>query len=248
MVNQATLDRLRALGLEGMAEALARQLEVPGEPLTLAEGIGILADAEWTHRHARRVERLLHEAKLRIRTATLAEIDYRQARGLDRSLMRGLGEGRWIEEHRSALVTGPTGIGKSFVACALANAACRLGYSARYYRTDRLLDEMTMAKADGTLSRILRRLAKVEVLVLDDWVLAPLEAPEARLVLEVMDDRIGSRSTVIASQLPVDKWHGLIQDPTLADAILDRLVHGAYRITLQGESMRRVGSHPDADG
>jgi DNA replication protein DnaC len=162
------------------------------------------------------------------------------SRGLDRTLIRTLAEGRWLHEHQSALLSGPTGVGKTYIASALGNAACRQGFTARYYRVPRLLADLGIAKADGSYPRFLARLARIGLLLLDDWGLAPLSAGDARELLEVVDDRCTTRSTLIASQLPIDAWHSAIADPAVADALLDRLVHTAYKIALRGESMRKV--------
>lgn len=240
MLTQHTVDRLRQLGLGGMAEALRTQRESTGvQQMSFEERLGLLVDEEIAYRESRRTERLLKEAHLRV-AASLEDIDYRPDRGLDRDLMRTLGECRWVNEHLNVLVIGPTGAGKTWISNALGNAACRHGISVRYYRVERLCEELAAAQADNTLTRALGKLSRVGVLIIDDWGLAPLGPTEARLLLQVVDDRSDTRSTVIASQLPVDRWHGVVQDPTMADAILDRVVHGAYRITLRGESMRKI--------
>ncbi|MHB1865790.1 MAG: IS21-like element helper ATPase IstB [Candidatus Saccharimonadales bacterium] len=197
------------------------------------------------YRKNRRVARLLREARLRQTGACMEDVDYRTPRGLDRSVMESLGRGQWIERHQDVLISGPTGVGKSWIGCALANAACRLGHSARYARVPRLLEEIRLSQGDGSYERLMIQLGRVEVLVLDDFGLAPLSATEGRLLLEVVDDRSERKSTVVASQLPVQDWHGLIADATVADAILDRWVHRAHRITLQGDSLRRIHSRQD---
>lgn len=243
MLHNPTLERLRQLGLSGMARALDEQYQSPslGESLDFDERIGMLVDAEWSYRTHRLFERRLKDAHLRWSQATVEDLDLRTPRGLDRQVVRVLSTDRWINDHLCVLISGPTGVGKSFLACALAQMALRHGHTARYYRMSRLFDELSTAKASaGTWVRALRTLSRCELLILDDFGLAPVTAPQARDLLEVIDDRAQSRSTVVASQLPVDKWHSAIQDPTLADAILDRLVHGAYRLALAGESMRKV--------
>lgn len=240
MLTQHTLDRLRQLGLSGMAEALrAQRGSADIQQLSFEERLGLLVDEEMAYRQDRRTERLLKEAHLRV-AASLEDIDYRPDRGLDRDLMRTLGECRWVNEHLNVLVVGPTGAGKTWISSALGHAACRHGIAVRYYRVERLCEELVCAQADNTLTRALARLSRVGGLIIDDWGLAPLGPTEARLLLQVVDDRSDTRSTVIASQLPVDRWHDVVQDPTMADAILDRVVHGAYRITLRGESMRKI--------
>jgi|SRR5579875_3688827 DNA replication protein DnaC len=242
MLNMPTVARMRQMGLSGMADALERQ-EEQGELLegaTFEERLGLLIDAEWSYQEDKRLQRRLRDAHLRLPAACLEDLDLRRSRGLDKRLMRTLAEDRWVREHVGLLITGPTGIGKTYVACAVANAALRRGHSARYYRVGRLLEDLHVARGTGTWTRQLGRLARYEVLVLDEFGLAPLTAAQGRDLLEVIDDRSGTRSTVIASQLPVDDWHDVIQDPTVADAMLDRTVHHAYRITMEGESMRRV--------
>lgn len=243
MLHNPTLERLRQLGLSGMARALEEQGQAPSlsETESFDERFAMLVDAEWSYRTHRLFERRLKDAHLRWSQATMEDLDLRTPRGLDRQMVRVLSTDRWINEHLCVLIAGPSGVGKSYIACALAQMAVRHGHTARYYRMSRLFDELSSAKASpGTWTRVLRALAKSEVLVIDDFGLAPVTAPQARDLLEVIDDRAQSRSTVIASQLPVDKWHSAVQDPTLADAILDRLVHGAYRLALNGESMRKV--------
>lgn len=239
MLIHPTIERLRELGLKGMAEGLLSQMQQDDlHGASFEDRLGLLVDMEWAHRQNRRLARLLRAARLRL-PASLEDLDYQHPRGLDRSLIRTLAGCQWIRDRTSVLVTGPTGVGKTFIACALANAACRQGFRTRYYRVQRLLADLTAAKADGSYRRLLRSLAKTNVLVLDDWGLAPLSATEARDILEVIDDRSQVNSTVVASQIPVDHWHATIGDPSVADAILDRLVHTAYRINLRGESMRK---------
>jgi len=241
MLIQHTLDRLREMGLHGMAQALddqRTQADVHG--LAFEDRLGLLVDQEWTLRQNRRLTRLLQEAKLRYPTACLEDVDYHHARGLDRGLLRSLGSGDWIRAQQVALLSGPTGIGKSWIACALGNAACRQGFSTRYYRVSRLLTDLKLAQADGSYPRLLARLAKTHLLILDDWGLAPLSAPEARELLEVIEDRVQTHATLVASQLPLDNLHAAIADPTVADAILDRLIHHALKLSMKGESMRKV--------
>ena len=243
MLHNPTLERLRQLGLSGMARALEEHSQSPSlwESQGFDERFAVLVDAEWSYRTHRLFERRLRDAHLRWSQATMEDLDLRTPRGLDRQVVRMLSTDRWINEHLCVLITGPTGVGKSYVACALAQMAVRHGHTARYYRMSRLFDDLSGAKASpGTWMRALRALSRCELLVMDDFGLSPVTASQARDLLEVIDDRAQSRSTVVASQLPVEKWHGAIQDPTLADAILDRLVHGAHRLALSGESMRRM--------
>ncbi len=240
MLIQQTFDRLHEMRLNGMVDELTAQTRQPDiRQLSFEERLGLLVDAEDIYPQDRRLTRLLREAKLRI-PACMEDIDYRHQRGLDRALLQSLAQCRWVRSHQSILITGPTGCGKTYIICALANAACRQGFRARYYRLARFIAELAMAKGDGTHPKLLRKLARTDVLILDDWGLAPLTETESRELLEVIDDRVESRSTIIASQLPIAEWHGTMADPSAADAILDRLVHGAFKITLGGESMRKI--------
>ena len=240
MLIQTTVAKLRKLYLNGMAEAVEEQLEHPAatEALSFEERLDLLVDREITYRQGRRVSRLLREAHLRL-DAHVEDIDYRPSRGLDRSVMRSLAQGDWIARRQDVLISGATGVGKTFVACALGDAACRLGHATRYYRVPRLLEELRIAQADGSLSRLMTQLARLDLLLLDDYGLAPLDGPAARLLLEVVDDRSERRSTIVASQLPFGAWHGVIGDKTVADAILDRWIHRAHRIAMRGDSLRR---------
>lgn len=247
MLNHPTLDKLHTLKFTGMAAALADQMTTPGiDELSFEERLGLLVDRELTEREARRVTNRLRRAKLR-HPATLEDLDTRHPRGLDRGLLQALASCQWVHEHLNVLITGPTGVGKTWLACALANKACREGYSAQYLRLTRLLRELMIAKGDGQYPKLLGTLAKVDVLILDDWGLLKLSAENRRDLLEVLEDRHGRRSTLATSQLPIEQWHAVIGDPTLADAILDRLVHNAYRINLKGESMRKRQATLTAD-
>ena len=239
MLKHPTLDKLHALKLTGMAAALEDQsatLDITD--LSFEERLGLLVDREMTERDNRRMSSRLRRAKLR-HAAILEDIDYRNSRGLDKGLVQSLASCQWVKEHLNVLITGPTGVGKTWLACALAHKACREGYTAQYVRLTRLLRELTIAKGDGQYSKLLTSLAKVDVLILDDWGLMKLSAENRRDLLEVLEDRHGRRSTIATSQLPIEEWHGVIGDATLADAILDRLVHNAYKINLRGESMRK---------
>ena len=239
MLKHPTLDKLHALKLTGMAAALEDQSATPDiTDLSFEERLGLLVDREMTERDNRRMSSRLRRAKLR-HAAILEDIDYRNSRGLDKGLVQSLASCQWVKEHLNVLITGPTGVGKTWLACALAHKACREGYTAQYVRLTRLLRELTIAKGDGQYSKLLTSLAKVDVLILDDWGLMKLSAENRRDLLEVLEDRHGRRSTIATSQLPIEEWHGVIGDATLADAILDRLVHNAYKINLRGESMRK---------
>ena len=241
MLLTQTLDKLDALGLFGMVLGLREQLEGSHyASLSFEERFGLLVDREAEARDSRRLALRLKAAKLR-QEATVEDIDFRTPRGLDRSLIMSLGQAGWVAAKHNLLVTGPTGAGKTFLACALAHAAIRRGHTALYLRTPRLLTELALSRGDGRYVRRLAQLAKISVLILDDFLLTPPNVVEAKDLLEVIDDRSQVRSTVVVSQLPVDHWHAALAngDPTLADAILDRLVHNAHRLALTGSSMRR---------
>ena len=239
MLTHPALDKLQTLKCTGMATALAEQMSMPAiEELAFEERLGLLVDREITERENRRLTSRLRRARLK-HNAALENVDYRHPRGLDKALIQSLTSCRWVSEHLNILITGPTGVGKTWLACALAHNACRHGYTALYLRLPRLLQDMAIAKGDGRYPKFLSSLAKTQVLILDDWNLVKLTAEHRRDLLEILEDRHGLRSTLATSQLPIEKWHGSIGDPTLADAILDRLVHNAYKLNLKGESMRK---------
>ena len=253
MLTHPSLEQLQQLRLSGMLKALQEQLQNPEyQALAFEERLGLLLDREVTERENRRLQTLLRKAKLHQQGAALEDLDHQAPRGLDRGLMTRLGSMQWTRERFNLLITGPTGTGKSWIACAMGNKACREGLSTRYFRLSRLLQALQLARADGTWSKLLRDLARTDLLVLDDWGLAPLQDEHRRDLLEILDDRFNTRSTLVTSQLPIEHWHDYLGDPTLADAILDRLVHNAYRIQLTGESMRKqraqlpddIGSNP----
>lgn len=242
MLTEQTFEKLSDMKMRGFAAALQEQLGSDNyDDLAFEERIGLLIDREWTERETRRLTRRLQCAKLR-EPAAIEDVDFRHRRGLDRALMKRLATCEWVKRGQNILITGPTGIGKTFLVCAFAQKACRDGYTSLYRRVPRLLHELTLARADGSLTRLFARLARTSVLVLDDWGLAQLNDQERRDMLEVIEERHGVRSTVIATQLPVTAWHKMIGDPTIADAILDRLIHNAHRIELTGKSMRRRSS------
>ena len=239
MLVNPTLDKLHALRLLGMAKAYTEQQGMPDVgALSFDQRFGLLVDTEMTERSNRSFISRLRYAKLRL-DASMEDLDLRYPRGLEKHLVTQLGSGQWITEHHNVLLTGPTGIGKSYIACALAQSACREGYRTLYQRLPRLLEELGIAKADGRYNKLLTSLSKTDLLVLDDFGLSKLPEAQCRDLLEVIEDRHGLKSTIIASQLPVKNWHDVMLDPTLADAILDRLVHNAYKIDLHGESMRK---------
>ena len=240
MLTHPTLDQLGQLGLPGMAQAFA-ELQASGEAADLshADWLGLLLDRELTHRRDKRLTARLRYARLR-QQATVEDVDYRAPRGLDRALFQKLANGDWIDAHDNLILCGPTGVGKSWLACALGHKACRDNRSVLYHRVPKLFAELALARGDGRYARILRSLNGAQLLILDDWGLDPLDAGARRDLYEILEERYGRRSTILTSQIPVDKWHEVIGDPTYADAILDRLVHNAHRIDLDGESLRRT--------
>ncbi|MBB4818684.1 DNA replication protein DnaC [Pseudomonas alcaligenes] len=240
MNEQQTIEQLQALKLFGMASAMTAQLESPGiQSLPFSERVALLVEAECHDRDNRRQRRLMAQAKLKMRNACLEDIDYRPRRGLDKSQLLSLGQCQWIERHQHLLITGPTGVGKTWLACAFGMQAIRRGCSVAYHRVSRLLEETEIARADGSLSSFRSRLAKCQLLILDDWGMSPLTDIGRQDLLEFIDDRTGSGAILIASQLPVSKWYEYINEPTLADAILDRIVHRAHKIEMRGDSMRK---------
>ena len=239
MLNHPTFEKLHTLRLSGMYQALVEQMQTPDiAALSFEERLGLLVDRESTERENRRLTTRLRQAKLR-QTACIEDIDYRHPRGLDKPLMTRLTTCQWVRDRHNVLITGPTGIGKTWLACALGHKVCREGWTALYLRLPRFLQELPIAKGDGRYGKLLTTLAKTDLLILDDWGLAPLSDENRRDLLELLDDRYDRRATMVTSQLPVDHWHEALGEPTLADAILDRLVHNAYKIALQGESMRK---------
>lgn len=240
MLSIPTEDKLRSLKLLGMLKAFQEQREQSDiAQLSFDERLGLLIDRESTERDSRRVTTRLRQARLR-QDACVENIDYSQHRGLDKSIIKTLATGQWIKNHLNVLITGPCGVGKSFIACALSHKACLLGYSALYVRAPRLFSDLGVAKGDGRYQRLMKSLARTNLLIIDDWGLSTLTDSERADLLEILEDRHDLQSTIVTSQLPVKHWHETIGNATLADAILDRLIHNAYTIELKGESMRKT--------
>jgi DNA replication protein DnaC len=238
MLNHPTLEKLRTLRLTGMADAFQEQLTKPLPDLDFESRLGLLIEREWYLRENRRLKRRLTQAKLQ-QTACIEDIDYKHPRGLNKSSILELTRGQWIHQHLNLLITGPTGCGKTYLACAVAHKACLTGFTSRYYRLPRLWHELKVAKADGTYTNWLSQLAKVDLLILDNWGLVSPDDEQRRDLLEMLDDRYQRCSTIITSQLPTTHWHEHLNDATLADAILDRLLHNAVRLELKGDSLRK---------
>ncbi len=238
MLLQQTIERLHEMKLTGMARALEEQGGIPDiEDLSFEDRLALLVERESTARDDRRLRRLLQLARLRLQ-ASLEGVDFRTRRGLDKSVLLKLAACDWIRRNQVVLIVGATGTGKTYLSCALGQAACRQGLKVRYMRLPRLFNDLGIARADGSYGKLLASLSRVDLLILDDWGLAPMADRERRDLLEIVEDRYGRRATLVGSQLPVEHWHELIGDPTFGDAILDRLLHQAHRITLKGRSMR----------
>ena len=245
MLTHPMLDQLNQLNLQGMAQAFT-ELQASGEAtLSHADWLGLLIDRELTYRRDKRLAARLRYARLR-QHAVVEDVDYRAPRGLDRALFRKLAEGEWIDSHDNLILCGPAGVGKSWLACALGHKACRDNRSVLYQRVPKLFVDLALARGDGRYPRLLKSLASVSLLILDDWGLEPLDDDARHDLYEILEERYGRRSTILTSQIPVDQWHAFIGHPTYADAILDRLVHNAHRIDLTGESLRR--RRPTAPG
>jgi DNA replication protein DnaC len=244
MLHQQTVEKLNAMKLYGMAEAFHAQLETTDAgQLSFEERFALLVDQQWLWKENRALARRLRSAHLK-EQGVIEDINYQHPRGLDRKLMRTLATCEWVRQHHNVLLFGPTGIGKSWLGCALAQKACRDGFSVLHQRTSELFRELAVAHADGTIGRLLLRLSRVDVLLLDDFAMEPLKNSERHDFLEICDDRYQRRSVILISQMPLAHWHEQIGDPTIADSILDRLIHNAYRIDLNGESIRKKGRKP----
>jgi DNA replication protein DnaC len=242
MLTQQTIDKLYDMKLTAMAEAFAQQLAQPdlGE-LSFEDRLAMLVDRQWTFKEDRRMNRLLKTARLKD-SACIENIDFKTPRALDKSLVVRLTSSDWIKKAQNVIILGPTGVGKTYLACAIANSACRSSYPTMYKRAPRLYQEIAIARADGSYPKLMNKLSKTKVLIIDDFCIAPMSDPERRDLLEVLEDRQSISSTIIATQVPIENWIEHIGDPTLADAILDRLVHNAHKIKLKGESMRKIHS------
>jgi DNA replication protein DnaC len=242
MLIHPLLDKLQALRFIGMLTALQEQLNTGDiDQLSFEERLGLLVDREMIERENRRLKNRLSKAKLRI-NACVEDVDFRHKRGLDKSMFMQLTSCQWLKQAHNVIIVGPTGVGKTYLACALAQKACRQGFTVRYWRLPRLLQELAIAKGDGRYEKLLKGLARTDLLLIDDWGLSKLIKEQRHDLLEIFEDRHGLRSTLIAGQLPVEHWHEIIGESTLADAILDRLVHNAYKFALKGESMRKTNS------
>jgi DNA replication protein DnaC len=247
MLKQPMMEKLQALRLHGMVEALERQeQEAAAQELSFLDRLALLVDQQWNWRQNQALARRLKASRIR-GSACVEDIDYRAERGLNKSVIRALAQdSAWVKNHEHIFVLGPTGVGKSYVAAALAQKACRDGYLVYYTRTTAFFRDLGLARADGSLRQLLARLNRIDVLVVDDWAMAPMTEPERRDFWEIAEDRYQTRSMILTSQLPVSRWHEQIGDPTLADGILDRLVHNAHRIEMRGDSMRKTrGGKPE---
>lgn len=245
MLTQPTIDKLYSMKLSAMARAFSDQLQSPDmASLSFEERFGLIVDYQMTDLENRRMLSRLKNARFRL-SAAIEDLDFRSGRGIDRSTIMSLARNQWVKNHHNILVTGPTGVGKSYLACALAQKACRDGHSVLYQRLPRLLHDIGISRHDGRYNKIMGPIAKCEVLILDDFLISSISQEDQKELLEIVEDRYGRRSTILTSQLPMNAWHDAMQDPTLADAILDRLVHNAYKLELKGESMRRKKSTLD---
>jgi DNA replication protein DnaC len=241
---EATVEKLITMKLHGMAKAVQEQMKNRTyKDLSFEERLGMLVDREMDSRQDRKLRSLLTKARFRYQGASVEDINFMAKRGITKDVILSLSQNAWIKDKRNIIITGSTGVGKTYMACALGNSACRAGISTYYARLPRLFQELKISKADGSYGKLLQKLSRVNLLVVDDWGLSPLSDAERRDFLEIMEDRYNVRSTIISSQIPVEKWHDLIGEPTIADAICDRLIHNAHKIKLTGKSMR--GGDPD---
>jgi len=241
---EATVEKLITMKLHGMAKAVQEQMKNRTyKDLSFEERLGMLVDREMDSRQDRKLRSLLTKARFRYQGASVEDINFMAKRGITKDVILSLSQNGWIKDKRNIIITGSTGVGKTYMACALGNSACRAGISTYYARLPRLFQELKISKADGSYGKLLQKLSRVNLLVVDDWGLSPLSDAERRDFLEIMEDRYNVRSTIISSQIPVEKWHDLIGEPTIADAICDRLIHNAHKIKLTGKSMR--GGDPD---
>ena len=245
-MNTDTLDKMRRMRLSGMHRAFKTTMEQPGQTYTADEMIALLIESEWDDRHNRSIERTMHKARFRYK-ATIEQVDYSNERGIDKNLVHRLAEGEFINRKENVLITGSTGTGKSFLASAIGHQACQLGFKVLYANTTRLLGQLKMAKADGSSIKELTRIEKQDLLILDDFGIQPFDHQSRASLLDIIEDRHGKRSTIITAQIPVKQWYDLIGEKTVADAIMDRLVHNAQRIELTGESLRRKWARKQAD-
>lgn len=242
MLNEQTLEKLYAMKLTGMADAFKEQMIQPDlSDLSFEERFAFLVDRHWTWREDRRLKTLLRNAKLKD-NACIEDVDYKSPRGLDKSMLLNLSGCEWIKSSQNVIITGPTGAGKTYIACALANSACRKGFSSLYLRAPRLFQEIAIARADGSYPKLMNKIARAKVLIIDDFCITPIKGAERKDLLEVIEDRQNLCSTIISTQVPIENWFDAIGDPTIADAVLDRLIHNAHKINLKGESMRKIRS------
>ena len=241
MLNNVTVDKLRSLKLTGMADEFSEQLKKPMPNLDFEERLGLLIEREWYLRENRRLSRRLRSADFK-QQACIEDINYQHSRKLNKEVTKDLIRCQWIRNHLNLLITGPTGCGKTWLACAFSHRACLLGLTAKYYRLPRLWNKLKIAKIDGTYSKLLSEMAKIDVIILDDWGIASPDEEQRRDLLEILDDRYQKKSTVITSQLPISHWHEHLNDATIADAILDRLIHNAIKMELDGPSLRETQS------